>query len=150
MATSAEVQPPRKLVLVVAAALLNSEGEVLLAQRPKGKPMAGLWEFPGGKIDPGETPEGALVRELREELTVEVEEQNLLPLTFASHAYDSFNLLMPLYVCRDWAGVPSGAEGQKLAWVDSTKLGTYEMPAADIPLIGPVQSAMKEINDVGK
>ncbi|KAK3279810.1 hypothetical protein CYMTET_12330 [Cymbomonas tetramitiformis] len=150
MATSPEAQPPRKLVLVVAAALLNQDGEVLLAQRPQGKPMSGLWEFPGGKVDPGESPEAALKRELREELDVIVEEQNLEPLTFASHAYDSFNLLMPLYVCREWVGTPSGVEGQQLAWVDNAKLDTFEMPAADIPLIGPVRSAMKKTIVAGK
>jgi 8-oxo-dGTP diphosphatase len=124
-----------RLLLVTAVALLDSDHRVLLQQRPKGKHLAGLWEFPGGKVDPGETPERALVRELHEELGIDVRESCLSPLTFASHAYDGFHLLMPLYICRSWKGQPHGREGQALAWVRSTDLSTYPMPPADIPLI---------------
>ncbi|KAF8057732.1 mutT [Scenedesmus sp. PABB004] len=134
--------PPARLVLVVAVALLDARGRVLLAQRPAGKAMAGLWEFPGGKVDPGETPEAALVRELAEELSIEVEPRDLQPLTFASHSYDSFHLLMPLYVCRRWRGEPHGAEGQALAWASGRGLGDFAMPAADLPLLAPVVAAM--------
>lgn len=124
-----------KLVLVVACALIDADNRVLIAQRPEGKALAGLWEFPGGKIDAGERPEQALIRELQEELGVAVKEACLAPLTFASHAYEDFHLLMPLYICRRWEGTPSSREGQNLAWVRANKLRDYPMPAADIPLI---------------
>ena len=124
-----------KLLLVVAAALLDADGRVLLAQRPPGKPLAGLWEFPGGKLDPGERPEDALIRELHEEIGITVQEACLAPLTFASHAYDDFHLLMPLYLCRRWEGEVIAREGQSLAWVRANKLRAYPMPPADVPLI---------------
>ena len=124
-----------KLVLVVAVALVDADKRILLAQRPEGKQLAGLWEFPGGKLDPGERPEQALIRELREELGIEVQEACLAPLTFASHAYPEFHLLMPLYVCRRWEGVPRAMEGQKLAWARINELRNYPMPPADEPLI---------------
>ena len=111
---------------------------MLIAQRPEGKQLAGLWEFPGGKLDPGERPEQALIRELHEELGIEVKEACLAPLTFASHAYESFHLLMPLYICRRWDGTVASREGQKLAWVRANKLRDYPMPPADIPLIPPL------------
>lgn len=124
-----------KLVLVVACALIDPDGRVLLAQRPEGKTLAGLWEFPGGKLEPGERPEAALIRELDEELGITVKEACLAPLTFASHAYEDFHLLMPLYICRRWEGLAISREGQNLAWVRPNKLRDYPMPAADIPLI---------------
>jgi len=124
-----------KIVLVAAVALIDRDGRVLLAQRPEGKSLAGLWEFPGGKVEPGETPEAALIRELEEELGVRTWNSCLAPLTFASHGYESFHLLMPLYACRRWEGVPIPQEGQKLAWVKSENLSDYPMPPADIPLI---------------
>ena len=124
-----------KLVLVVACALVDADGRVLIAQRPEGKALAGLWEFPGGKLEPGERPEAALIRELHEEIGIVVQEACLAPLTFASHAYDDFHLLMPLYICRRWEGLAVAREGQNLAWVRANKLRDYEMPAADIPLI---------------
>jgi 8-oxo-dGTP diphosphatase len=124
-----------KLTVVVACALIDPEKRVLLAQRPPGKQMAGLWEFPGGKIDPGERPEQTLIRELHEELGISVSEPCLAPLTFASHAYEDFHLLMPLYVCRRWEGLAIAREGQALAWVRPTKLRDYPMPPADLPLI---------------
>ncbi|MEM8978731.1 MAG: (deoxy)nucleoside triphosphate pyrophosphohydrolase [Pseudomonadota bacterium] len=124
-----------KVVLVSAVALVDVEGRVLLAQRPEGKSMAGLWEFPGGKVEPDETPEAALIRELHEELDIETWESCLAPLTFASHTYDTFHLLMPLFVCRKWNGVVRGKEGQTLAWAKSHELKNYEMPPADVPLI---------------
>ena len=124
-----------KLVLVAACALIDTDGRVLIAQRPEGKPMAGLWEFPGGKVDAGERPEDALIRELNEELGIIVNEACLAPLTFASHTYDDFHLLMPLYVCRRWQGTVSAREGQALSWVRPNKLRDYPMPPADIPLI---------------
>ncbi|KAA0078312.1 (deoxy)nucleoside triphosphate pyrophosphohydrolase [Tardiphaga sp. P9-11] len=124
-----------KLVLVVACALIDPDGRVLLAQRPEGKTLAGLWEFPGGKLEPGERPEAALIRELDEELGITVKEACLAPLTFASHAYEDFHLLMPLYICRRWEGLAMSREGQNLAWVRPNKLRDYPMPAADIPLI---------------
>ena len=124
-----------KVVLVSAVALLDKDNRVLLAQRPKGKSMEGLWEFPGGKVEPGESPEGALVRELHEELGIETWNSCLAPLTFASHSYDDFLLLMPLFACRKWNGIVSPREGQALAWVHAEKLKDYPMPAADIPLI---------------
>lgn len=124
-----------KLLLVSAVALIDTEGRVLLAQRPKGKSMAGLWEFPGGKVEPGETPEAALVRELHEELGIETWNSCLAPLTFASHSYDDFHLMMPLFACRKWSGVPTPREGQVLKWVKARDLRDYPMPPADIPLI---------------
>jgi len=124
-----------KLTLVVAVALVDTDRRVLLAQRPEGKKLAGLWEFPGGKVDPGERPEQSLIRELREELGIEVKEACLAPLTFASHAYEDFHLLMPLYVCRRWEGIPRPLEGQKLAWVRVNEMRAYPMPPADEPLI---------------
>ena len=124
-----------KLVLVVAAALIDADGRVLIAQRPEGKTLAGLWEFPGGKLEPGERPEAALIRELHEEIGITVKEACLAPLTFASHAYADFHLLMPLYICRRWEGLAVAREGQQLAWVRANKLRDYPMPAADIPLI---------------
>lgn len=124
-----------KLLLVAAVALVDADGRVLLAQRPEGKQLAGLWEFPGGKVEPGERPEQTLVRELKEELGISVKEACLAPLTFASHAYDTFHLLMPLYVCRRWEGVPHGAEGQALAWARPNEMRNFPMPPADEPLI---------------
>ncbi len=125
----------RPLILVAACALIDADGRILLAQRPPHKPMAGLWEFPGGKIEPCETPEEALIRELREELGIEVKAKCLAPLTFASHAYESSHLLMPLFACRNWMGDPEPREGQTLVWVRSRDLRTYPMPPADLPLI---------------
>ena len=123
------------LLLVAACALVDVDRRVLITQRPEGKPMAGLWEFPGGKVHEGETPEAALVRELAEELGVETSPACLAPLTFASHAYDDFHLLMPLYVCHRWSGIPTGREGQALKWVKAVNLRDYPMPAGDLPLI---------------
>lgn len=125
----------KPLLLVVAVALVDSDGRVLIARRPPGKSMAGLWEFPGGKVMAGETPEAALVRELKEELGVDTRGSCLAPLTFASHAYDDFHLLMPLYACRVWRGTPTPHEGQELAWVEPKRLFDYPMPPADLPLI---------------
>jgi 8-oxo-dGTP diphosphatase len=127
--------PPLKLTLVVACALVDADRRVLIAQRPEGKTLAGLWEFPGGKVEPGERPEVTLIRELQEELGITVEEPCLAPLTFASHAYQSFHLLMPLYICRRWEGLVTAREGQQLAWVRANKLRDYPMPPADLPLI---------------
>jgi 8-oxo-dGTP diphosphatase len=124
-----------KLTLVVACALIDADNRVLIAQRPQGKQLAGLWEFPGGKLEPGERPEPALIRELHEELGIVTQETCLAPLTFASHAYDDFHLLMPLYICRRWEGTVASKEGQALAWVRANKLRDYPMPPADIPLI---------------
>ncbi len=124
-----------KTLLVVAVALIDTEGRVLLAQRPPGKSLAGLWEFPGGKVEQGETPETALIRELHEELGIETKSSCLAPLTFASHSYEDFHLLMPLFACRRWQGIPSPREGQALAWVRARDLRDYPMPPADIPLI---------------
>lgn len=124
-----------KTVLVSAVALIDIDGRVLLAQRPKGKSMAGLWEFPGGKIEPGETPEAALIRELQEELGIDTWSSCLAPLTFASHSYPDFHLLMPLFACRKWEGTPVSKEGQQLKWVRAQHLKDYPMPAADVPLI---------------
>ena len=124
-----------KIVLVAAVALVDADGRVLIAKRPEDKQLGGLWEFPGGKVEPGERPETALIRELKEELSIDVTESCLAPLTFASHAYEHFHLLMPLYVCRRWKGMALGAEGQELAWVRPLKLRDYAMPPADIPLI---------------
>ncbi|QEW22821.1 CTP pyrophosphohydrolase [Marinibacterium anthonyi] len=124
-----------KIVLVSAVALIDPEGRVLLAQRPKGKSMAGLWEFPGGKVEPGETPEAALVRELHEELGIDTWTSCLAPLTFASHGYDDFHLLMPLFACRKWNGIVQSRENQALKWVRAESLSDYPMPAADVPLV---------------
>jgi 8-oxo-dGTP diphosphatase len=124
-----------KLMLVVAVALIDTDNRILLAQRPEGKQLAGLWEFPGGKVETGERPEETLIRELREELGITVEEPCLAPLTFASHAYDGFHLLMPLYVCRRWEGFVQPLEGQALKWVRPHDLRLYPMPPADEPLI---------------
>jgi 8-oxo-dGTP diphosphatase len=124
-----------RLVLVVAVALVDVDDRVLIAQRPEGKMLAGLWEFPGGKIEPGERPEDGLIRELREELGIEVKALCLAPLTFASHAYDDFHLLMPLYICRKWEGFVRAKEGQALKWVKAKALRDYPMPPADAPLI---------------
>jgi 8-oxo-dGTP diphosphatase len=124
-----------KLTLVVAVALVDVDGRVLIAQRPEGKALAGLWEFPGGKIETGERPEQAMIRELREELGIEVKAPCLAPLTFASHAYDNFHLLMPLYICRRWDGFVQAQEGQALKWVGAKALRDYPMPPADAPLI---------------
>jgi 8-oxo-dGTP diphosphatase len=124
-----------KLLLVVACALIDADGRVLIAQRPEGKQLAGLWEFPGGKVEGGERPEQTLIRELHEELGLTVAEPCLAPLTFASHAYEDFHLLMPLYVCRRWEGTPVAREAQKLAWAMPNKLRDYPMPPADAPLI---------------
>lgn len=124
-----------KIVLVSAVALIDADGRVLLAQRPEGKPMAGLWEFPGGKVEPGETPEAALIRELKEELGIDTWQSCLAPLTFASHAYPEFHLLMPLFACRRWQGAATPREGQTLAWVRPAALRDYPMPPADLPLL---------------
>ncbi|MGE5202880.1 MAG: (deoxy)nucleoside triphosphate pyrophosphohydrolase [Acidobacteriota bacterium] len=138
-ATGAESVP---VILVVAVALVDADGRVLLAQRPAGKAMAGLWEFPGGKVHDGETPEAALIRELREELGIDVTESCLAPFTFASHRYESFHLLMPLYVCRRWNGMVTPHEGQALAWVRPQRLEEYPMPPADKPLVALLQGLL--------
>ncbi len=123
------------VVLVAACVLVDADGRVLIAQRPAGKPMAGLWEFPGGKVEPDEPPEAALARELKEELGIDVTEACLAPLTFASHGYEKFHVLMPLYVCRKWKGMVSAREGQAIRWVRPRALKDYPMPAADRPLV---------------
>jgi 8-oxo-dGTP diphosphatase len=130
------------VVLVAAVALVDADGRVLVAQRPPGKSMAGLWEFPGGKVNAGETPEAALIRELAEELGIDVAASCLAPLTFASHSYPEFHLLMPLYVCRKWSGIPVAREGQRLAWVRPARLGDYPMPPADAPLIAVLRDLL--------
>lgn len=131
-----------KIVLVAACALIDADGRVLLAQRPAGKPMAGLWEFPGGKVESGERPEETLIRELKEELAITVREACLAPLTFASHSYPDFHLLMPLYVCRRWEGTVTAMEKQQLAWVKPNRLRDYEMPPADVPLIAHLMALL--------
>ena len=130
------------IILVAAVALIDPDGRVLLAERPAGKVMAGLWEFPGGKVHEGETPEAALIRELDEELGIDVEESCLAPFTFASHAYADFHLLMPLYVCRKWSGIVTPREGQQLRWVRPAQLGDYEMPPADKPLVAMLRDLL--------
>src|ERR1700679_1852690 len=131
-----------KLILVVACALVDADKRVLVAQRPESKTMAGLWEFPGGKIEPGELPEQTLIRELKEELGITVSEACLAPLTFASHSYPDFHLLMPLYVCRKWEGKVVALEGQQLAWVKPNRLRDYEMPPADVPLVSHLMALL--------
>lgn len=132
----------KPVVLVVAVALVDVDGRVLIAKRPPGKKMAGLWEFPGGKVDVGETPEQALIRELKEELDIDTRQSCLAPLTFASHAYDDMHLLMPLYACRVWQGDPVPKEGQELAWVRPVKMKDYPMPPADVPLIAMLRDLL--------
>ena len=132
----------RRLVSVVACALIDPDGRVLIAQRPADKPMGGLWEFPGGKIEAGETPEETLIRELHEELSIAVKEACLAPFTFASHAYPDFHLLMPLYVCRRWEGTAVALEGQQLAWVRVNRLRDYPMPPADEPLVSHLMTLL--------
>ena len=129
-------------MLVVAVALVDRDGRVLLARRPEDRPMAGLWEFPGGKVHPDETPETALIRELREEIGVDTETSCLAPLTFASHAYEAFHLLMPLYVCRVWKGIPTPREGQRLAWVRPEGMAALPMPPADRPLVAVLRDLL--------
>jgi len=132
-------KPSAPIVLVAAVALLDVDDRVLIAKRPEGKAMAGLWEFPGGKVKDGETPEAALIRELEEELGIDVSQSCLAPLFFASHAYDDFHLLMPLFLCRVWNGAPMPQEGQELKWVRPMRLGDYPMPPADEPLVALLQ-----------
>ncbi len=132
----------RRVVLVVAVAMVDSDGRVLLARRPPGKSMAGLWEFPGGKVHEGETPEAALVRELREELAVDTAASCLAPFTFASHTYPDSHLLMPLYVCRNWEGTPTPQEGQELAWARPNDMGRFPMPPADGPLVAMLRDLL--------
>jgi 8-oxo-dGTP diphosphatase len=130
------------ILLVSAVALLDADNRVLLAQRPEGKSMAGLWEFPGGKVESGETPEAALIREMNEELGIDTHESCLAPIGFASHAYDDFHLLMPLFVCRKWKGTPEAREGQTLTWVRPNALRDYPMPLADVPLVAQLQDLL--------
>ena len=130
------------ILLVAACALVDPDGRVLIAQRPEGKPMAGLWEFPGGKVETGEKPEDTLIRELEEELGIVVKEACLAPLTFASHTYPDFHLVMPLYVCRRWDGMVTAKEAQKLAWVRPNRLREYPMPPADVPLVAHLMTLL--------
>ena len=132
----------KPIVLVAAVALIDPDGRVLLAERPPDKHLAGMWEFPGGKVHPGETPEAALIRELDEELGIDVEASCLAPFTFASYPYPEFHLLMPLYVCRKWAGIVTAREGQRLKWVRSAQLGDYAMPPADKPLVAMLRDLL--------
>ena len=134
--------PNPPILLVSAVALVDADDRVLLARRPAGKPMAGLWEFPGGKLHEGETPEAALIRELREELAIDTVESCLAPIAFASHTYDDFHLLMPLFVCRVWDGTPQPREGQELAWVRPRDMGKYDMPPADMPLVAMLRDVL--------
>ncbi|WP_236552429.1 bifunctional GNAT family N-acetyltransferase/(deoxy)nucleoside triphosphate pyrophosphohydrolase [Belnapia sp. F-4-1] len=138
-ATEAAPRTEKPVLLVAAVALVDSDGRVLLARRPEGKPLAGLWEFPGGKVKPGESPEAALIRELKEELDIDVSESCLAPFTFASHGYEAFHLMMPLYLCRKWDGAVRPVEGQALAWVKPRQMGGYAMPPADKPLVAMLQ-----------
>lgn len=142
MAAIAAEAAAKPVLLVAAVALIDADGRVLLAQRPDGKSMAGLWEFPGGKVHAGETPEAALIRELDEELGIDVEASCLAPFTFASHAYPEFHLLMPLYVCRKWSGIVTAREAQQLKWVRPARLGDYEMPPADKPLVAMLRDLL--------
>ena len=137
-----DATPARSILLVAACALIDSDGRILLAQRHEGKSLAGLWEFPGGKVEPGETPEESLVRELHEELGITTKVACLAPLSFASHTYEKFHLLMPLYVCRRYEGIPHGKEGQALKWVKPQALRDYPMPPADEPLIPILQDLL--------
>ncbi len=131
-----------KILLVAACAMIDPDGRILLAQRPEGKSMAGLWEFPGGKVEEGESPEETVIRELKEELGIETETSCLAPIAFASHRYEDFHLLMPLYVCRKWGGIPFGREKQKIAWVRPEHLSDYKMPPADIPLVAQLRDLL--------
>lgn len=140
--TAATGADPKPIILVAAVALIDADGRVLLAERPPGKHLAGMWEFPGGKIAPGETPEAALIRELAEELGIDVHASCLAPFTFASHPYPDFHLLMPLYVCRKWSGIAVPREGQRLKWVRPALLGDYEMPPADKPLVAMLRDLL--------
>jgi 8-oxo-dGTP diphosphatase len=133
---------PKPILLVAALALIDADSRVLIAQRPEGKHLAGLWEFPGGKLAEGETPEAALIREAREELGIDIEESCLAPISFASHGYDEFHLLMPLYVCRVWNGTVSPREGQALKWVRPNRLADYPMPPADTPLVAALRDLL--------
>src|SRR3954466_3180812 len=142
ISTAATGADPRPIVLVAAAALIAPGGRVAVARPPAGKHLAGMWEFPGGKVQPGETPEAALVRELAEELGIDVHASCLAPFTFASHAYPDFHLLMPLYVCRKWSGIVTAREGQLLIWVRPSLLGDYEMPPADKPLVAMLRDLL--------
>lgn len=137
-----EQTAPRRLLLVAACALVDADGRVLLAQRPEGKSLAGLWEFPGGKVEPGEMPEETLIRELKEELGISVARACLAPLTFASHGYETFHLLMPLYICRRWEGIVQSMEGQALEWVRPNRMRDYPMPPADIPLVASLRDLL--------
>jgi len=138
----AETMTSLPTLLVVAVALVDDDNRVLIAQRPEGKSMAGLWEFPGGKVETGETPEAALIRELNEELNIDVTAACLAPFTFASHTYEKFHLLMPLYVCRRWSGTPRPNEGQTLKWVRANTLKDHDMPPADIPLVAMLRDLL--------
>ncbi len=133
---------PKPVVLVVAVALVDNDGRVLLAQRPEGKKLAGMWEFPGGKVEPNETPEAALLRELHEELGLDISAACLAPFAFASHSYDDFHLLMPLYVCRRWVGQPQGREGQALKWLRPVQMKDVPMPPADLPLVAMLRDLL--------
>jgi 8-oxo-dGTP diphosphatase len=135
-------ESPTKILLVAACALIDADGRVLLAQRPEGKSMAGLWEFPGGKVEEGERPEVTLIRELNEELGIAVKEDCLAPFAFASHGYESFHLLMPLFLCRRWEGIVSPQEGQKLVWVRPKDMAAYAMPPADVPLVAQLRDLL--------
>ncbi|MCW2245881.1 8-oxo-dGTP diphosphatase [Azospirillum fermentarium] len=140
--TSTPPAGSKRVLFVVAVALVDVDGRVLLAQRPPGKELAGLWEFPGGKVDEGETPEAALVRELKEELDIDTAASCLAPFTFASHSYETFHLFMPLYVCRVWNGEIRPLEGQTLAWVTPNRMGDYPMPPADVPLVAMLRDLL--------
>ena len=142
MTQSIDITSSAPLLLVVAVALVDTDNRILIAQRPEGKNLAGLWEFPGGKLEAGERPEAALIRELEEEIGIKTWESCLAPLSFASHAYEKFHLLMPLYICRRWEGVPMSREGQALKWVRPGALRDYPMPPADLPLIPPLMDLL--------